>query len=317
MRRAPESAGAAPIAVNGLVVTGGALVIEDAARGDPLVVRDLAVRADRMAAFGGEGAFAVDMALYGTQVRLTGQRRLGAGYAVHVRAHGLDAVAALRDFPQLLGRTGMTLARGRADLDGTLVFADRRVLASGHARLERVLARFADRRLSPFSAAAVILGVDRWDVAAGVGRIARLELRAPRLGISLRRRMPPLLTSVLDLFADERIVLRRIRIVDGQLTLDSGTSAVTLRGMHVALQAHERLAGAGFVISARAGVGPDGRLAVEGSLSRDLRRAEGALRAGDVTVGECTVSDVTVPLPERPTLAALTAALAATCATPL
>src|SRR6185503_7720744 len=108
----------APIAVNGLVVTHGALVLEDASRPHPLVIRDLAVRADRMAAFGGEGAFAVEMALYGANVRVTGQRPLGApGYAVHVRASGLDAVAALRDFPQLTADAGVTLTGGRADVD--------------------------------------------------------------------------------------------------------------------------------------------------------------------------------------------------------
>lgn len=309
-----EGPRAPPIAVNGLVLTGGALVIEDVARGEPLVVRDLAVRADRMSALGGEGAFAVEMALYGARVRLTGQRALGApGYAVHARASGLDAVAALRDFPMLTAGRGFTLVRGRADVDGTLLFAEQGVLASGHARLERVLARFADRRLSPFSAAAVILGVDRWDVAAGAGRISRLELRAPRLSIALRRAMPPLLTSVLGVFADDGIVLRRIRIVDGSLTLDSQSGPVSLRSLNVALQAHERLAGSGFVLTGRAGVGPHGQLAVEGALSRDLRRAEGALRAGGVRAGTCTVIDVTVPLPAEPTLESLVAALAATC----
>jgi hypothetical protein len=309
-----EAPRAPPITVNGLVLTDGALVIEDVARGGPLVVRDLAVRADRMSALGGEGAFAVEMAVYGARVRLAGQRALGApGYAVHVRASGLEAVAALRDFPMLTAGRGFTLVRGRADVDGTLLFAEQGVLASGRARLERVLARFGDRRLSPFSAAAVILGVDRWDVAAGAGRIARLEVRAPRLSISLRRAIPPLLTSVLGVFADDGIVLRRVRIVDGSLTLDSQSGPVSLRGLNVALQAHERLAGSGFVLTGRAGVGPDGRLAVEGALSRDLRRAEGALRAGGVRAGTCTVSDVTVPLPAEPTLESLVAALAATC----
>jgi hypothetical protein len=81
----------------------------------------------------------------------------------------------------------------------------------------------------------------------------------------------------------------------------------------VALQAHERLAGSGFVLTGRAGVGSHGQLAVEGTLSRDLRRAEGALRAGGVRAESCTVNDVTVPLPAEPTLGSLVAALAATC----
>ena len=308
----------APIAVNGLVVTHGALVIEDASRDQPLVVTDLAVRADRMAAFGGDGAFAVEMALYGANVRLTGQRPLGApGYAVHVRAHGLDAVAALRDFPSLLASSGVTLTSGRADIDGTLLFAEQGLLVSGQARLERVLARFADRRLSPFSATAIILGVDRWDVTAGAGRISRLELRAPRLSVSLRRGAPAMLASLLDVFGDDGVVLRRVRIVDGMLTLDVPEGPITLRGVTLGLQARETLSGAGFVLTGRAGVGADGQLAVEGALSRDLRRAEGALRAGSVKAGTCNVIDATVSLPEAPTLAALVNALAATCKTPL
>ena len=308
----------APFAVNGLVVTHGALVIEDAAHGEPLVIRDLAVRADRMAAFGGEGAFAVEMALYGTQVRVTGQRAFGApGYAVHVRANGLDAVALLRDFPWITARSGVTLASGRADIDATLLFTERGTLVSGQARLERVLARFADRSLSPFSASAIILGVDRWDVAAGAGRISRLELRGPRLSISLRRSVPPMLTSVLDALGDDGLVLRRLRVVDGTLTLDMPAGPVTLRGMSLALQARERLSGAGFVLSGRAGVGPQGHVAVEGALSRDLRQVEGALRAAGVRAGDCTVTDATVPLPEEPTADSIAAALAATCTTPL
>jgi hypothetical protein len=308
----------APIAVNGLVVTHGALVLEDASRPHPLVIRDLAVRADRMAAFGGEGAFAVEMALYGANVRVTGQRPLGApGYAVHVRASGLDAVAALRDFPQLTADAGVTLTGGRADVDATLLFADQGLLVSGQARLDRVLARFADRRLSPFSAAAIILGVDRWDVGAGAGRISRLELRAPRLSVSLRSRVPPMLASLLDVFADDAIVLRRIRVVDGTLTLDGPDGPLTLRSLDLALQARESLSAPGFVLTGRSAIGPEGQLSVQGALSRDLRHAEGALRAAGVNAGTCAVTDATVQLPEEPTLKALVSALVATCNTPL
>ena len=308
----------APIAMNGLVVTHGALVIEDADRAEPLIVRDLAVSADRMAAFGGDGAFAVEMALYGTNVRVTGQRAFGApGYAVHVRANGLDAVAALRDFPRLIAGSGVTLTNGRADIDAMLIFAEHGLLVSGQARLERVLARFADRRLSPFSAATIILGVDRWDVTAGAGRISRLELRAPRLSISLRRGAPAMLTSLLAVVDDDGLVLRRVRIVDGTLTLDVPDGPLTLRSLNVGLQARETLAGAGFVVTGRAGIGADGRVSLEGSLSRDFRQAEGALRAVAIKAGACNVTDATIPLPEEPTLTTVVEALAATCNTPL
>jgi len=92
---------------------------------------------------------------------------------------------------------------------------------------------------------------------------------------------------------------------------------VTLRGMSLALQARERLSGAGFVLSGRAGVGPQGHVTIEGALSRDLRQVEGALRAAGVRAGDCTVTDATVPLPEEPTADSIAAALAATCTTPL
>jgi len=188
---------------------------------------------------------------------------------------------------------------------------------SGQARLDRVLARFADRGLSPFSAAAIILGVDRWDVSAGAGRIARLELRAPRLSVSLRRKVPPMLASLLDVFADDAIVLRRIRVVDGTLTLDVPDGPLTLRSLDLALQARESLSGAGFVLTGRSAIGPEGQVSVQGALSRDLLHAEGALRAAGVNAGSCTVSDATVRLPEEPTLKAIVAALVATCNTPL
>jgi hypothetical protein len=271
-----------------------------------------------MAAFGGDGAFAVEMALYGAQVRVTGQRALGApGYGVHVRASGFDAVAALRDFPALTAGSGVTLTGGRGDVDATLLFAEQGLLVSGQARLERVLARFADKSLSPFSAAAIILGVDRWDVAAGAGRISRLELRAPQLSVSLRRRVPAMLASLLDAFGDDGVVIRRVRIVDGNLTLDLPDGPVALRGLNVALQSRESLSGAGFVLTGRAGVATDGRLTVQGALSRDLRHAEGALRASSIKAGTCDVADATVRLPDEPTLRALIDALAATCTTPL
>ncbi|HEX3179352.1 MAG TPA: hypothetical protein VHZ49_21940 [Methylomirabilota bacterium] len=311
------SAGTSPIAVNGLVVTKGALVLQDAAGGEPLELSDVTVRADRVAAFRGDGAFAAEMALYGARVRLTGQRALGApGYAVHVQAIGVDAVAALRDFPALLTGTGVTLASGRADVDGTLLFAPERLLVSGQAKLERVLARFADRRLSPFSASAIVVGVDRWDIGANAGRISRLELRAPRLSVSLRRGMPRTLTTLLDALGDADIVLRRVRVVDGLLTLDAPDGPVTMRGLTLALQARERLAGAGFVVTGRAGVGAHGRVTVEGSLSRDFRQAEGAFRAGSIETATCTLVDATVKLPSEPTLQSIAAALATACASP-
>ena len=126
-----------------------------------------------------------------------------------------------------------------------------------------------------------------------------------------------MLASLLDVFGDDGIVLRRVRIIDGTLTLDVAEGPLTLRGLNVALQSRESLSGAGFVLTGGAGIGPEGRLSVQGALSRDLRHAEGALRAGNIKAGTCLISDATVRLPEEPTLKALIAALAATCNTPL
>jgi len=126
-----------------------------------------------------------------------------------------------------------------------------------------------------------------------------------------------MLASLLDVFGDDGIVLRRLRVVDGTLTLDVPDGPLTLRSVNLALQARESLSGAAFVLTGRSAIGPEGHVSVQGALSRDLRRAEGALRAGGVNAGSCAVSEATVRLPEQPTLKALVSALAATCNTPL
>jgi hypothetical protein len=304
-----------PVVVDGIVVSHGALVVEEPTRGRALVARDLTARLDRLAAFGeGDAAFAVEMALYGTSVRITGQPLGRGAYALRFRADGLDAPALLEDFPDALAAAGVRLVEGRADVDATLVVAGSRVLATGQVRLERLVAYFADARSTPLTAGALVLAVDRWDLAAGAGRISRLELRRPSLTLGLDRGTPAALTALVDWLAGPDVTLRRLRIVDGTVRLVSGERPVTLRGLTLGLQsAAETGPRAGFVLTARAGVGSEGRLTLDGALSRNLRRAEGAVRAIGVTLQDCSLDDVSVPLPAQASPRAVLAALASTC----
>jgi hypothetical protein len=302
----------APVLFDGIVVSHGALVVEEPGR-RALVARDLTARLDGPAAFGeGDAAFAVETALYGANVRITGQPLGRGAYALRVRASGLDAAALLEDFPQALGMAGVQLLEGRADVDATFVVAGSRVLASGQVRLERVVARFVEPRSAPFAAAAVVLAVDRWDLAAGAGRISRLELQRPTL--TLDRGTPGAIAALLDWLGGPDVMLRRLRIVDGTMRVATGEEPVTLRGLTVGLQsAAETGPRAGFVLTARAGIGPTGRLTLDGALSRDFRRAEGAVRAIGVTLEGCGLDDVSLPLPAQASPRAVLAALASAC----
>ncbi|HZF05729.1 MAG TPA: hypothetical protein VE932_15455 [Patescibacteria group bacterium] len=307
--------GAPPVVVDGIVVSHGALVLEEPG-GRALVARDLTARLDRLAALGdGDAAFAVETALYGTDVRITGQPLGRGAYALRFRANGLDAAALLEDFPQALAAAGVRLAEGRADVDATLVVAGSRVLASGQVRVDRLVARFAEPRSAPLTASALVLAVDRWDLAAGAGRISRLELQRPVL--TLDRGTPAAITALVDWLAGPDVMLRRLRIVDGTVRLaaaERGERPVTLRGLTLGLQAAaETGPRAGFVLTARAGVGPEGRLTIDGALSRNFRRAEGAVRAIGVTLEGCGLDDVSVPLPVQASPAAVLGSLAAAC----
>ena len=301
-----------PVVIDGIVVSHGALVLEEPG-GRALVARDLTARLDRLAAFGdGDAAFAVQTALYGTNVWITGQPVRRGAYALRFRAERLDAAAFLEDFPQALAAAGVRLAEGRADVDATLVFAGSRVLASGQVRIERLVARFAEPRSAPLTAAALVLGVDRWDLAAGVGRISRLELQRPVL--TLDRGTPAAITSLVEWLAGPDVTLRRLRVVDGTMRLPGTERPITLRGFTLGLQsAAETGPRAGFVLTARAGLGPDGRLTLDGALSRNFRRAEGAVRAIGVTLDGCGLEDTSVPLPVEASPGAVLGALASVC----
>jgi hypothetical protein len=305
-----------PLSVNGLVVTQGALVIEDDPERAPLVVRELSARLDRLAAFGDDAAFAVDMALYGASVRATGQPLGGGAYAVRLRARGLDAPAILRDFPLLGG--AVQLAEGRADLDATMLLANGRLLVSGHLKVDGLVARFEDAVGTPLIAETLVLAVDRWDVEAGGGRISRLELRRPMLTVTLDHELPVALAAVLRRLGSPDVALRRLRIVDGTVRVLGSREPLTLRTLTLGLQsAAETGPRAGFVLTARAGVADAGRLTIEGALSRDFQHAEGALRAIGVTLEGCGIRDLSVPLPYDASPRAMLDALATACGSSL
>jgi hypothetical protein len=159
-----------------------------------------------------------------------------------------------------------------------------------------------------------VLAVDRWDLAAGVGRISRLELQRPVL--TLDRGTPAAITSLVEWLAGPDVMLRRLRIVDGTMRLPGAERPITLRGLALGLQsAAETGPRAGFVLTARAGLGPEGRLTLDGALSRNFRRAEGAVRAIGVTLDGCGLEDMSVPLPVEASPRAVLAALAASCNT--
>ena len=303
----------APLIVDGMAVTQGALVVEEPGR-RALVARDLTARLDGPGGFAdGEGAFALETALYGADVRITGQPLGRGAYALHVRATGLDAAALLEDFPQLLQTAGLRVARGRAGVDVRLVIAGSRALASGQVRIDDLVARFAEPRSAPFVAAALVLAVDRWDVVAGAGRISRLELRQPTLSLD-GQRTPAAIGALIERLASPDVMLRRFRIVDGTMRVGSGAERVTLRGLTLGLQsAAETGPRAGFVVTARAGVGSAGRLALDGALSRDFRRAEGAVRAVGVTLEGCGLGDVSMPLPLEVSVRGVLSVLASAC----
>src|SRR5262249_57039455 len=170
---------AAALSLDGIMVSDGNLIVEQPGR-RALVARDVMASVDRASGAGeSDAAFAVETVLYGTSVRITGQPAGRGAYALRVRASGLDAPALLEDFPQALAVAGIRLVEGRADVDATFVVSSSRVLASGQFRIDHLVARFAESRSVPLTASALIVAVDRWDLAAGTGRISRLGPRGP------------------------------------------------------------------------------------------------------------------------------------------
>ncbi len=277
-----------PVSVEGVVITGGTVIVDDAGeRGTPLVVRDIDVRLNQLAAVprpDEEIAFAVEMAVYGTTVQLTGQavrtQDGPAGYAVHVRARALDVAAVLRDFPLA---AGVLLEQGRGDVEGDVLLSEGRVLVSGQARLGQIVARFTDPLVSPLRARSLFIALDRFDVGAATGRVSRLELGGPSLTVLLQDSPGTELRALLARLAPPpEIVLRRVQVTEGWLTLARPGGAMTLSDVDVAMQGGETSANVGFTINARGAVGRQGRVAVTGVLARDFSAVDALVRVAQL-----------------------------------
>jgi hypothetical protein len=288
----PDVAGARrftpPVSVEGVVITGGMVIVDDAGeRGTPLVVRDIDVRLNQLAAVprpDEEIAFAVEMAVYGTTVQMTGQavrtKEGPAGYAVHVRARGLDVASVLRDFPLA---AGVLLEQGRGDVEGDVLLSEGRVLVSGQARLGDIAARFTDRAVSPLRARSLFVALDRFDVGAATGRVSRLELGGPSLTVALQDSPGTELRALLARLAPPpEIVLRRVQVTGGRLTLARPGGTVTLNDVDVAMQGGETSANVGFTVNGRSAVGRQGRMAVTGVLARDFSAVDALVRVAQL-----------------------------------
>jgi hypothetical protein len=274
---APAAATGLPVRVEDLVLTGGSIVVEGVGPGGaPLVARDLDVRLSRLTTATVERpdvAFAVEAAIYGATVHLTGQPR-GAGYVIHVRARGLAVDALVRDFPApaLHG-----LQQGRGDVDADMLLTDGRLLASGSARVTDLLWTLPAPLGLRLRAATLAAVVDNFDLTSGAGRITRLDLGAPSLSFPATDAAVTLAGLVATLRGHRDLLLRRVAVTDGTLTLE-GVGGVRLERVQLAAHAPERRGDGAWIVSARAGLGADAEVALDGVLDRDLYGLDAAAR---------------------------------------
>jgi hypothetical protein len=272
---------ALPLSVDDLVVGDGSVIVEGAGeRGAPLVVRDLDVRLSRLttAALGERDvAFALEMVVYGTAVHMTGQPR-GDGYAVRVRARGLDAAAFARDFPVAALDA---LQRGKAEIDGEIVLSQGRALASGSVRVSDVELALPLAGRPRVRAAAIAVAADAFDLASRTGRITRLDVVAPTLALPAPRAIAALGELLAPLRDDRDLVLRRVSITDGTLAV-GGPGGIRLARLQLAAQLPERRTDSGWVVSARATLGDDAEVSIDGIVARDLRGLDAVTRLSRV-----------------------------------
>ena len=270
-----------PLHVADLVISEGALTVEGAGEGGtPLVVRDLDLRLSRLTTAAVEQrdvAFAVEMAVYGTIVHATGQPR-GGGYVVHVRARGLDAVALARDFP-MAALEG--LERGQAEIDADLLLTGGHLVASGFVRLTDAVLALPVSGRPLLRAQSIGIAADAFDLVTGTGRITRLDLGAPALALPAARAAAMLDEALAPLRGEGDLLLRRISITDGLLVVE-GPKGLKLSRVHLAAHLPERRAESGWVVSARATLGEDGEVSVDGLLARDLRGLDAVTRLARV-----------------------------------
>jgi hypothetical protein len=280
---APAAAVKLPVRIEDLIVAGGSLVVEGAgAGGAPLVVKDLDLRLSRLTTATidqQDVAFAVEMAVYGTTVYVTGQPR-GRGYAVHVRARGLDAPRLARDAGI---QTLQGLQRGQGDIDADLLLIEGRLLASGSARLTDAVLALPVPGRPRLRAATLAVVLDNVDVATGAGRITRLDLGTPTLSVPAAGAASALAALIDPLRSRADVLVRRIVVTDGTLALE-GAGGLRLERVQLAAHAPERRGDGAWIMSARAGLGADAEIALDGVVARDLRALDAVARLHRVAV---------------------------------
>ena len=276
--------GGLPLSVDDLLVAGGAITIEGAGEGGaPLQIRDLDVRLSRLTTAGADQrdmAFAVEMGVYGTLVYLTGQPR-GDGYVVHVRARGLDAAAVLRDL-SMATLTGPAAAlagfeRGQAEVDVDVLLAGGRAFASGYVKLADAVATLPVAGTPRLRAAAAFVAVEGFDVAAGTGRVTRIDLTEPSLTLSVTDAQEALAALAESLGSHPGALVRRIAVTDGTLILE-GPDALRLDRLQLAVHVLERQTDAPWSVSMRAALGGDAQVSVDGIVTRDVRTLDAVTR---------------------------------------
>jgi hypothetical protein len=280
---APAAATSLPVRIEDLAIAGGSVEVEGGGEGGaPLLVRDLDVRLSRLttAVDQQDVAFAVEMAVYGTAVHVTGQPR-GAGYAIHLRARGLDVAGLVRAFPvaSLAG-----VQRGRAEIDADLLLAGGRLLASGYARVADVVMALPVAGAPRLRAAMLAAVVDNFDLTSGAGRITRLDLAAPSLSLPAATAAVTLARLVAPLQNRSDLLLRRVAVTGGTLALE-GAGSVRLEHVQLIAHAPERRGDGSWTVSARAGVGADAEVELDGILTRDLRGLDADARIQRVALG--------------------------------
>jgi hypothetical protein len=280
---APAAATSLPVRIEDLVIAGGRIVVDGGGEGGaPLLVRDIDVRLSRLttAVDQRDMAFAVEMAVYGTAVYLTGLPR-GAGYAIRVRVRGLDVAGLMRDFP-VAALAG--LQRGRAEIDAELLLTGGRLLASGYARVADVVMTLSAPGRPRLRAATLAAVVDNFDLTSGAGRITRLDLGAPSLSLPTATAAVTLAGLLTPLQSRPDLLLRRVTVTGGTLALE-GAGGVRLERVQLTAHAPERRGDGSWIVSARAAVGADAEVALDGVLTRDLRGLEAEARMQRVALG--------------------------------
>lgn len=271
----------APVSIVGLGLTGGLVRIEGDDGAAPLVLRELRVRLGRLVSgeAGWVPALAAAVNVNGGEIHVTGHPVAGgeatAGYVARLRGRDVD-VAALQRWLCREG-SGVRLERARGDVDAELLAVAGRLVLSGRARLGPVVAHVTAPTVSALRAEEAIVAVDRFDVAAGAGRLSRLELRSPSLTVRLAPGGLQQVRQLGGLLPD--VVVRRLRVSDGAVTLVDRGRRLAVHRLNVAIQARERTGGRGLRL-ALAGVADGRTIGVE----RTLRGVDAGLASGLIEI---------------------------------